>query len=383
MESNLKKAILEKDQAEIKKIIGDLDLSANWSLISYLEELSPEMLMEAKLKYKNFHLIKMSLFLREFCIKKYFSKKTEKQLLEALALNLSTSNFSNIQAGEVKYTGYEINQETIKKMVEEIYMGNSHNAYYYALGLKEKNPELLCDLLLQIGAYSIPDTLGHIVSCFYPVLKDYVYQDSPFCNSALLSYIMYLGRYSLTEKQKQKINNYIKTEDKNNINTDFSPDYNDLLQKAASGEGIINLHHMITAGIFVLWENDKFTYNPPYELLPDWMGEKEIDKTQKNKLENINLNISLPDNYQEFNDFFSFSNLEQSIPNYLALLENNPEKALDWLFRIYTENLATSWDPHYFTSIYVAYALFSRKNIAQINGYMAFSQTIKYFAASL
>jgi len=375
--SKLKQAILDGNQEMIKGLVGEMEPEDNWSLISLIEELSPLMLMESNLTYGSFHLIKMSLFLRELAIKNYFSRETEKQLIKAVALNLSNRHFVKIQSERTGYKEEKADLDNAKKMMEEIDKGNAHNAYYYALGLLKEQPDDLSHLLIQIGSRYIGNSLGHSLSCFYPVVSDYINNDSSFAANSLLSYVMYLCRYDLSEKQQKDIwHSFSGKQTKNN----FSFDYNQLTYRCASGEGIINLHHMITLAIFVLWESNDFADYPPYNILLDWIDDKEIDKKQKRIIEDIAYDIALADNYQEFKTEFDFSKLDSSIKKYFAFLKKDFDQAVDWLFRLYADNLGEEWNPHYITGLYAALVLYSSEKLDKKAAEMAIYQAIKYFA---
>jgi len=64
LSSILRQYILNKNQKQIQEYVKNLKEEGNWSLISFVDELVPLLLMECNLKYSNFHLVKMSLFLR-------------------------------------------------------------------------------------------------------------------------------------------------------------------------------------------------------------------------------------------------------------------------------------------------------------------------------
>lgn len=50
--------------------------------------------------------------------------------------------------------------------------GNAHNAFYCALGLLRDTPAALAQTLLTLGASLIPKTLGHSLTCFFPVVPE-------------------------------------------------------------------------------------------------------------------------------------------------------------------------------------------------------------------
>ncbi|GEM_PF-589044 len=384
MSSELKTAILAKNQKRVKNITAALSEEDNWSLISLLDELTPMLLMESNLRYGSFHIIKMSLFLREMTIKNYFNRTTEKKLLEKMALNFCERGFIPVgteQTLKQKQSG----AGSVKKLVDELAQGNVHNAFYYALSLLENEPQKLCEFLLQAGALFIGDSLGHSLSCFYPVVKDLIALDSPHTETALLNNIMYLGRYDFSEQDRKHLCEIPVAPDvEGSSSARYPQDFNSLVFRCASGSGIVNLHHMITLAIFILWENGDIGSSPPYGRFLDWLGDKKVDTKQKDLITAYDLNVAVPDSYQEFTSEFSFNDLETSMETFFAILKNDYRKAVDWLFRIYTENLSGAWNPHYFTSLYTAFFLYlSADRIDNSAGRMAIYQAVKYFSANL
>ena len=377
LSSILRQYILNKNQKQIQEYIKDLKEEGNWSLISFVDELVPLLLMECNLKYSNFHLVKMSLFLRELTIKEYFTRKTEKQLIKLMAYNFSEKNLVNIEAKREGIYEEHDSSQIMDKLLKEINKGNSHNAFYYALGMLKHQPEELCHILLKIGSRFISDSLGHSLSCFYPVVRDYIYQDSIHTPTAILSYIMYLCRYNLNDKERASLEKKFNGDYSKNCIPD---DYNDLTYRCASGEGIVNLHHMITLAIYFLWKDDEFNFNPSCEELLEWVENKEVNKDQKRMISSLNTNVEIPSTYKKISDSFHLEELDQSLENYFALLKKDPGNAIDWLFRLYTEYYQIGWDPHYFTGLYSAFILYFSSGIDKTAGRMAIYQAIKYFA---
>lgn len=273
MYSKLGEAIINNDQKRIQKIIANLELK-DINLTDFVNEMAPIMLTEANLTYGNFHYIKMSLFLRELSLKKYFSDQTEKELINLLAINMTERRFVRFKADRIGYKEDFADQSTLKKMIEEINKSNVHNAYYYSLGLLKYEPEMLKNNLLSLGTESLPNTLGHSFTCFYPVMRDLVVEDSPHDTSAIFSYLMYLARY----KYKEDV--HIQ------YDTNHFEDIPQLTKICASGEGIVNLHHMITLAVYLLWEQDEVNGDYiPYQNLLNWIGKKEVEEELLEKVE--------------------------------------------------------------------------------------------------
>ncbi|MGM0445318.1 MAG: hypothetical protein ACQEQH_02840, partial [Bacillota bacterium] len=369
MYSKLGEAIVDNNQESIKKLIANLE-NIDINLTDFVNEMAPIMLTEANLTYGNFHFIKMSLFLRELSIKNYFSFITEKELIKLLALNMTERRFIKVKADRIGYKEEYADQTTLKKMIEEIDKGNVHNAYYYSLGLLKYEPEMLKNNLLVLGTESLPNTLGHSFTCFYPVIRDLVVENSHHDTNSLFSYIMYLSRF-----------NY-----RNDVHVQFDTnhfeDVSKLTEICASGEGIINLHHMITLAIYLLWEKDEENgVYIPYHNFLDWLGDKEVDDKQKEMIEKMGKTENSFDSFEDFENTFSLKNLKDKLPLYLNILEKDYYKAVDWMFRLYTNYYNPNWDPHYFTSLYSALKLYQMdKTENKIPSKMAIYQALRYFA---
>jgi hypothetical protein len=174
MNSQLKKAIINHQQKKVRDFLKELETEQSFSLASLIEDLLPLMLMECSLRYGSFHFVKMSLFLRELSQKKYFSRESELEISKVVIMGLSERHLIDVKADSRGYKEKEINQKSYDKLAEEINNGNSHNAFYYALGILENEPEKLKEYLLNLGMERIPDSLGHSVSCFFPVMRDIV-----------------------------------------------------------------------------------------------------------------------------------------------------------------------------------------------------------------
>ena len=369
MYSKLGEAIINRDQEKINDIMSSLE-DKDVNITDFINEFASIMLMEANLSFGNFHFIKMSLFLRELKLKGYFSKETEKKLINLLAVNMTERHFIKAEADRLGYKAIDADQATLKKMIEELNKGNTHNAYYYSLGLLKYKPEMLRNNLLMLGTESLSQTLGHSFTCFYPVLRDLVVENSQHDTNALFSYIMYLARFNYDE------NIHIQ------YNTDRFENIPQLTQICASGEGIVNLHHMITLAMYLLWEKDDVNGDYiTYNNFLDWIGSKEVDEKQKEKIENMTTDRDIPKSYEEFENEFSLKELDESMPLYLKLLEEDYENAIDWMFRLYPNYYTPSWDPHYFTSLYSALKLYKMDEAKEkIPSKMAVYQAIRYFA---
>ncbi len=369
MYSKLGDAIIENNKKDIRNIISNL-ADKDINLTNFVDEFASIMLMETNLSYGNFHFIKMALFLRELSIKDYFTKDTEKELINLLSLNMTERHFVKVEASRVGYMEEKADQATLKKMLEELAKGNSHNAYYYSLGLLKYKPEVLRNNLLVLGTESLSDSLGHSFTCFYPVLRDLMVANSRHDTNSLFSYILYLSRFDYNEEVHI------------HYDKDSFQNVSYLMEVCSSGEGIVNLHHMITLTMYLLWEKGNINGDYiPYHNFNNWIGNKEVDENQKESVKNMESEINLPENYLDFETTFSFNNLEDSLPVYYNLMEKDYTTAVDWMFRLYASYYNPKWDPHYYTSLYSALQLFKMDNSKdKLPSKMAIYQALRYFS---
>ena len=377
MDSQLKKAVINHRQEELEEYLKELETDKRFSLASLIEDLLPLMLMECSLRYGSFHFIKMSLFLRELSQKNYFSRESELEIAKVVVLGLSERHFINIKADSSGYQENEVNQKTYAKLAEEINSGNTHNAFYYALGILENEPEKLKEYLINLGMERISDSLGHSVSCFFPVMRDLVNHHKDLSATAVLSYIMYLCRYSYQGKYNSNQENRRKPSPK---------DLEDLGLKAASGSGIINLHHMITYYSFLMLEDSSFYEElPPYTILENYFGGKKIEQ---NRLEladsNNNAETKIAETYQQFKDSFSLTDYEDDLDFLFYNLDENYKQTVSHLHRLFAEYYSPGWNPHYYTGLYCALGLYESDKINNKKvKKMAVIQAVEYFAGNV
>jgi hypothetical protein len=376
MSSRLKEAVVQKDEKAVEQLISSLD-QESFSLVTTIDELLPLMLMESNLRFGNFHLAKMALFLRKLAIEGYFSKATEKELARVVALEVVERECVSINASRVGYAKRDISS-LAEKMIEELNENNVHNAFYYALGFWQESPDALMQTLLTLGASAIPNSLGHSLSCFFPVVEAVISVDHPAAASGLLSYLMYLARHQVSKEVLQQ--EYGQAE---------SPlDYDGFLKLCASGNGVLNIHHTITFFVATEWEHAAFNKDGsvPYGLLLNWVGNKKVDTNRERRMteEILQYTGKLPETYEEFSQQFSFEKLDQSIPCVFQLLDETPQRCVDWLFRIYASYYTRDWDPHYYTGLYSALRFYLGNKIRdEVARRMAIEQAIYYFAEDI
>jgi hypothetical protein len=376
MESQLKKAVINHKQEKIKNYLKELENDRSFSLASLIDELLDLMLMECSLRYGSFHFVKMSLFLRELSQKNYFSRKSELEIARVVLLGLSERHFIKLEADSSGYKEAEINEKTYAKLSEEINKGNTHNSFYYALGILEKEPEKLKEFLLNLGMERIPDSLGHSISCFYPVLRDLVNHHQNLSATAVLSFLMYLSRYSYKVKYNSKAEKEKRPSQKA---------LEKLGLKAASGSGIINLHHMITYYTFLMLEDSSFYQQiPPYSILENYFGSKNIDQQRLELFEkNVEKNM-VAENYQQFKNNFSLESYQDNLSFLFNNLDSEYQNTVSYLHRLFAEYYSSSWNPHYYTGLYCSLGIYSSDKINNIKiKKMAVIQAVEYFTSNV
>ncbi|RAK11731.1 hypothetical protein C8C77_10141 [Halanaerobium saccharolyticum] len=373
MKSQLKKAVVNHQQEEFEKYLKELETDNSFFLASLIEDLLPLMLMECSLRYGSFHFVKMSLFLRELSQKKYFSREAELEIARVVLLGLSERHFINLEADSNGYKEKEVNQRTYSKLGEEINNGNSHNAFYYALGILEHQPEQLKEYLINLGMERIPDSLGHSVSCFFPVMRDLVNHHKDVSATGVLSYIMYLCRYSYQGKYNS---------DQQKRQKPSQEELEELGLKATSGSGIVNLHHMITNYTFFMLEDSSFYQQlPPYSILENYFGSKKIEQKRLELAENNQEKTQIAENYQQFKDNFSLKSYQKELDFLFYNLAENYKETVSHLHQLFAEYYNPHWNPHYYTGLYCALGLYKSEKIKNDKvKKMAVIQAVEYFA---
>src|SRR6056297_1106352 len=370
MDSPLKKAIMYHQRESVKQYLNELTHDNHFSLASLIEDLLPIMLMECNLRYGSFHFVKMSLFLRELSQKKLFSREAELAIARVVLLGLSERHFISLKADSAGYKEDEISEKTYEKLAEEINKGNSHNAFYYALGILENEPKKLKEFLINLGMEKITDSLGHSVSCFFPVMRDITNHHKDVAATAVLSYVMYLCRYSY--------------ENKYNLQSSQKPNQDaleSLWLKAVSGAGIVNLHHMITYYTFFMLEDSSFYEEvPPYSILETFYDGKKIDH-QRLELAESNQKEQIAEGYQQFKDHFPLASFKEHLSFLFQNLDDHYNDTLSYLFRLFAEYYKPGWNPHYYTGLYCALGLYQSDKVKDKKiKKMAVIQAVEYFA---
>lgn len=339
-----------------------------FSLITFVDDLVPALVMESNLNFGSFHLIKMSLFLRNLSNRGVFSAETEKALAKLILQHLFYLEWIRVSADSLPHALEPI-EHLLEEMLSEIADGNAHNAYLYAAKASMVDKGGLSNALLLNGSLSIPDTLGHSISCFYPVIDDVIAVDHPASGTSLLSLIMYLCRFRKQSHPVSAKNSPITPSEKSR-----------LLATAASGTGIYDIHHMITFYTCQAWENASWNKGtiPPWTSLTGWIGEKPIDMKRQTRVAEARP-VTIPESYEHWLELFRSKNRDAIVDSAIAIVTESREKAYDWLFRVYTEFYTPDWDPHYYTSLYAALELGCDLSIAPQDSTMALIQALEYF----
>lgn len=371
MDTHLTKLFQEGDRDKLVSYVENLDQN-NFSLISFIDSLSPALVMESNLRFGSFHLIKMSLFLRNLSKRNAFGAETERVLAKLILQHLNDLEWIRISADSLPHSPDPVDNP-IDKMLSEIEKGNAHNAYFYAAKALQTDKSKLFNALMQNGAMSIPDTIGHSISCFYPVLGEVLAVEHPAAGTSLLSLIMYLCRF-----RKQRSSVVVN-------DSPVTPSAKSrLLLKATSGTSIIDIHHMITFYIFQSWETASWNPDttPPWVKLHDWIGDKKIDAQRQIRAVEQK-SVIVPESYRHWQYIFSGKNREAIINSATAILNESYEKACDWFFRVYADYDSPDWDPHYFTSLYAALELSRDPSITAQVSTMALIQALEYFLGGI
>ena len=367
-----------------------------FSLVTLVDALSPMLVMESNLTFGSFHLIKMSLFLRSMSLRGLLSKETEIALAKVIVQHLYYLEWSLLDISPHVHAPDPINKP-ISHMLTEIEQGNAHNAFFYASIALQSDKACLLDTLLLNGAKSIPDSLGHSISCFFPVLEDLVDVDHPATGTALFSYILYLCRH----RAKNQPNNQATQDGRPNADqkADQKADNinrSTLLRQAASGTSIFDIHHMITFYIFLAWEKAAWHNNAtlPWAMLKDWIGQKKIDQSRldsasvpgtvdaSGKIDTTGT-VDIPANYHQWHQIFSEKNTERIASVALAVLAHDWQQASDWIMRSYADYYTPDWDPHYITSLYAALELYQNDAVNKTDSQMAIIQALTYFVENV
>ncbi len=371
MTSTIQQAVASRDRSEVEKYFARLKKLDYWSLVSIVDEVSPFALMESNLPYGSFHRIKMALFMRWLARKGLFSKDTEFAMARLISLDLADREWVGIAASDQGVLEKE--GDYLEKMIDELNSGNSHNAFYYALGCLGNDPDLLIRTLLELGSVAVPNSLGHSISCFWPVVMDLIYTNHKYTYTGLLSFIMYLSRFQYGDKVLEE----------DSLSSQQGLDHEKFLAICASGGGIVNLHHMITFYITEAWQQSTLCPGKgvPWKLIRNWVGDKELDGERFDEMKSVEPYPNRIGSYEEFSQLFDLRQVDQSVRVLLSLLEKDPQRGIDWVFRLYTSYYTADWDPHYITGLYCAIQLHLGNGVSdKTASRMAIDQTVRYFA---
>jgi hypothetical protein len=204
-------------------------------------------------------------------------------------------------------------------------------------------------------------------------MRDLINHHKDISAAAVLSYVMYLSRYSYQGKYNSDQEKREKT----------TPDkLEDLGLKAASGSGIVNLHHMITYYTFFMLEESSFYEGlAPYSILKSYFGSKDIDQKRLDLAKNNNAKSKIAESYQQFKDNFSLTNYQADLDFLFYNLDQNYKETVSHLHLLFAEYYSPGWNPHYYTGLYCALGLYKSDKVKDKKvKKMAVIQAIEYFA---
>ncbi len=373
MNVNIFEAAAARDTEWIEKNISKLEASADWTLGMIVDQLLPLAVMESNLQYGSFHRVKMALFLKRMAESSLLTRETQLELARMLCLDLARQEWVRISASE---DGTDRLSNPVQNMLDAMEERNVHNSFYYACCALEHDRLPLCTHLLQEGCSFIQQTLGHSFSCFYPAVSDVLMHENPQTPAALLSYIMYLCRYSGHRKAVQ--------DSGRSGGTAFGLD--DLLRMCASGSGIESLHHMITFCMMREWEQSALRPETgvPWGILETWISGKNLDEARAERTGTGVADLDTVESFELFAELFVFDRPELCSALVLKQLARDFRKTIDWIFRLTAMKYNRSQNPHVITGMYCALMLYRGLAGDDPEGAaMAVDQAVYYTASQL
>lgn len=373
MQSQFQNIIANKDETQQENLLERLSRDDNWSAISFIDELIPGLLFEANLTYGNFHQVKMAVFLRKLARENKLSRQTLTEVMRLLLQESRERSWLNVQVGDVAAS--KKISDPLEQMLTELSRHNIHNAMYYALQAYKQKPEKLQDLLLCLGGVFGPENLGHSLSCFFPVMQELVNSHHPAAETAIFSYLLYLGRYGVDASFSAQ-----------QYSLESLPD--NAFRLASSGEGIANLHHMITLAVYKWWEKADF-HDPDFPLPYKVFYQKRLagKNISSDRMERVSksLNLEIPEDYSEFYRSFAYDDVEFTTRLVRAVFQEQPDVLWDWIIRLYAQDYdPESWNPHFYTGIYLALKIKEEDlTVDEIGAEMAIDQAVAYYINSM
>ena len=376
METELREIINRGRSEAASDYIDRLENRPGWSIVSLVDELFPLLLGETNLRYANFHMVKMATFIRRLSIEGILSPETERLTARLLVSELIEREWIEFRAGGA-HEGKRGAETSLEGFLEELNGNNVNNAFFHLQLIGRDDRDAVLNTLLRIGASSIPDSLGHTLSCFYPVMEDMADTGHPYRLASLFAYLMYLNRYGAGKEV---------------LETDYGRpeeplDIDETLRICSSGDGIVNLHHMITLYILLRWEKAPFNAGgySPFGILLDWIGGKKKDRKDEESVAGLQPPENLPDEYGDFSGIFDLSDTGKTMGCLKGLMRRDPLETADWLFRKYTDHYHPStWDPHFHTSLYCSLKLYTEVEAAGEEAcLMALRQALNYLAGKV
>lgn len=369
MKRTLRDAVVDGDHEAIDSLFSSPGGAGRMPLVSLVDELLPLSLMQCNLRYGSFHAQKQQLFCRRLAVEGCLSPETQASVGRLLSHEMARTRFIPVETDFPRHPAAGEIDSAVHGMLAALDEGNAHNAFYYAAAAPPAAAGDLIGALLARGARSIPDTLGHSASCFFPSMEDLVSTGSVQAPRALFSYIVYLCRYPSPRPLPEG---------------EEGDERSALLRRCASGGGIENLHHMITFSVLTMWERSGHVPDGirPMKVVEAWTTGKDVDGERRTRAQQART-APIPSSYDDFRSAFSLGDTEESMPLVYSLLEARPRDAVDWIFRAYASRYEGEWNPHYYTSLYCALSLFKDGRLEREACRMALEQAIAFFARSM
>ncbi len=363
--------LISSDGSDAAKAVERLSSGKPGYLITLIDQLLPMLAMESNLRFGSFHAIKMALYVRDVGRRGLFTRASEQAVAELLIREARHRLFAPFEAGPLP--GHSAApKNTWADFHGCLRDGNVHNGYYYASHALAEDPQRLAQQLAQIGARYLADSLGHSLSCFLPAMAWILRPMQPAAYNVLLSYLMYLGRWRPEPPAADET-----VSDQVDVKT--------WLPRAAAGDGIVNLHHMITLHSFWLWQREFGPrFGVPFFRYQRWVEDKKPDPAVERYVDNLR-SVPSAGTYEEFRQQFMNDREEGACEAVFSLLEADTSTAYDWLFRVYASLYnEETWNPHFYTSLYAALELYTKAEGATAAARrLAVYQAVRYIRQEL
>jgi len=205
--------------------------------------------------------------------------------------------------------------------------------------LFNKDQHELARHLLLIGSGYLNESLGHSVSCTAFILQEMMSrpgQDTWPAAATLADYFC-KGHFHETPTTRS-------------LHGTSSMHVSEHLLRAASGRGIVNLHHTIT--LYAIERSRSFLspadHNHMIATWIDFMGDKDLEPFNPDNMSTRNLG-----GYKEFIEAFSKLEIDPQVSHFRAALRNRAEreKLAKFLIKGVCDLYKGNYDPHYLSGL--------------------------------